>query len=94
MDRKWREYRRPVLMQRLTQMNVIPDVLPKIDPVVEVQVRFRGKGIQPGAMVDSLQTERPPTFKVIPFTRDKKLCTVVVVDPGMFVFSAAREPGY
>ena len=83
LDRKWREYRRPILMQRLTQMNVVPDVLPKLDPVADVQVRFRGRDVQPGAFVDSLQSELPPTFKVIPFKQGAMLCTVAIVDPGM-----------
>jgi large subunit ribosomal protein L35 len=39
-DRKWREYRRLVLMQRITQMKVIPDVLPSIDPSVDVKLAF------------------------------------------------------
>jgi large subunit ribosomal protein L35 len=82
-NRKWREYRRPVLMQRLEQMNVIPDVLPKLDPVVDVQLRFRGRDVQPGAFVDSLQSEHAPTFKVIKFTEGPMLCTAAVVDSGM-----------
>ncbi|KAL7271262.1 mitochondrial 54S ribosomal protein YmL35 [Rhizina undulata] len=80
-DKKWREMRRPILMQRITQMNVIPDVLPHIDPVVDVQVRFQGKDIQPGAFVESLKSERAPTFKVIPFSPEEMLCTVAIVDP-------------
>jgi large subunit ribosomal protein L35 len=39
-DRKWREYRRLVLMQRITQMRVTPDVIPKIDPTVDVKLAF------------------------------------------------------
>jgi large subunit ribosomal protein L35 len=39
-DRKWREYRRLVLMQRITQMKVIPDVIPNIDPTVDVKLAF------------------------------------------------------
>lgn len=81
LDRKWREYRRPILMQRLTQMHIMPDVLPEIEPVVDVQVRFRGKDVQPGAFVDSLQSEVSPTFKIIPFTEKPMYCTMAVVDP-------------
>ncbi|KAA8901688.1 phosphatidylethanolamine-binding protein [Sphaerosporella brunnea] len=80
MNRKWREYRRPILMQRLEQMNVIPDVLPKLDPVVDVQLRFQGRDIQPGDLVGSLQSEHPPTFKVVKFTEGPMLCTAAVVD--------------
>jgi large subunit ribosomal protein L35 len=64
-------------------MGVIPDVLPKLDPVVDVQLRFRGRNIQPGAYVGSLQSEHPPTFKVVKFTEGPMLCTAAVVDSGM-----------
>jgi large subunit ribosomal protein L35 len=84
LNRKWREYRRPILMQRLTQMHVVPDLLPQIDPVVDVQVRFQGKDVQPGAYVESLQSETPPTFKVFAFEAGQMLCTVAIVDLGRF----------
>lgn len=83
LNRKWREMRRPVLMQRLTQMNVIPDVLPGVDPIVDVQVRFKGHDIRPGVFVKSKDSEQRPTFKIIPFRQGEQLCTVVIVDPGM-----------
>lgn len=82
MDRKWREMKRPVLMQRLTQMHVVPDILPKIDPVVHVPVRFGGRDIAPGSFVNAVDSERPPTLKIVPFTPEPMLCTIVVVDPG------------
>jgi large subunit ribosomal protein L35 len=82
-NRKWREYRRPILMQRLEQMNVVPDVLPYLDPVVDVQLRFGGKDVQPGAFVGSLQSEHAPTFKVVKFTEGPMLCTAAIVDSGM-----------
>jgi large subunit ribosomal protein L35 len=84
-DRKWREYRRPVLMQRLTQMNVMPDLLPKIEPEVDVQLRFKGKEIHPGDFVASFSSEDKPTLKVISFKPQKMLCTVAVVDLGMLL---------
>lgn len=74
--------RRPILMQRLTQMNVVPDVLPNVDPIVDVQVRFVGKDTRPGVFVKSKDSERPPTFKIIPFRQGENLCTVAVIDPG------------
>lgn len=69
-------------MQRLTQMHVVPDVLPALDPVADVQVRFRGRDIQPGAFVNSLHTVAPPTLKVIPFEAGEMLCSVAIVDSG------------
>lgn len=89
LERKWRAMRRPVLMQRLTQMNVVPDVLPGVNPIVDVQVRFGGRDIQPGVFVKSKTSERRPTFKIIPFQQGEKLCTVAVVDPG----ESSQTPG-
>ena len=39
-DRKWREYRRLIIIQRITQMKVIPDVLPSFEPSVDVKLAF------------------------------------------------------
>jgi large subunit ribosomal protein L35 len=39
-ERKWKAARRLVLMQRITQMNVTPDVLPRIEPTVDVKLAF------------------------------------------------------
>ncbi|KAF8477133.1 phosphatidylethanolamine-binding protein [Kalaharituber pfeilii] len=81
LDKKWRETERPILMQRLTQMHVIPDVLPYIDPVVDVQVRFKGRDVKPGTILNTLRTEVQPTVKIIPFRYGEMLCTIAVVDP-------------
>ncbi|KAI5811082.1 phosphatidylethanolamine-binding protein [Peziza echinospora] len=89
LDRKWREMRRPVLMQRITQMKVIPDVLPFIDPVVDVQVRFSGRDVKPGTILNTLRTEKHPSIKIIPFKPGEMLCTIAVVDSD--VPDAARD---
>ena len=80
-NKKWREMERPILMQRLEQMKVIPDLLPYIDPVVDVQVRFRGRDVRPGTILDTRRTETQPTIKIVPFEVGEMLCTVAVVDP-------------
>lgn len=87
LERKWREMRRPVLMQRLTQMHVIPDVLPGVDPSVDVQVRFVGRDIRPGVFVLARDSVRAPTVKIVVFKPGTQLCTVVVVDPGASMLS-------
>lgn len=84
-DKEWRKMRRPVLMQRLTTMNVIPDVLPDINPVVEVEVRFGGKTRHPGDILPCLDTEGHPTVKIKPFKAGEMLCTIAVIDPGMLL---------
>jgi len=72
-------------MQRLETMHVIPDVLPTIDPIVDVQVHFKGRKVQPGLLLDSLMVEEFPTVRVIPFKNKELLCTIAVVDPGIFI---------
>lgn len=80
-DRKWREYRRKILMQRITQMKVIPDVLPHCDPVADTKLYFGKRAIQPGSFVNSLVSTSAPALDVQLFERGEKLVTVAVVDP-------------
>lgn len=80
-DQKWREYRRKILVQRITQMNVIPDVLPHCDPVVDATLHFGRRTVQPGEFVNSLTSMNPPKLNVQMFERGEKLVTIAVVDP-------------
>lgn len=80
-DRKWRDYRRKVLVQRITQMKVIPDVLPHCDPVADVNLYFGRRMVQPGEFVKSLASVSPPKLNVQIFERGEKLVTIAVVDP-------------
>ena len=68
-------------MQRLEQMNVVPDIVQSINPVADVELRFSGAAIQPGRILSSGLTEKRPTIKVIPFTPGEKLVTIAVVNP-------------
>lgn len=80
-DQKWREYRRAVLVQRITQMKVIPDVLPHCDPVVDAKLYFGRRLIQPGEFVNSMVSTTPPKLDVQIFEPGEKLVTIAVVDP-------------
>lgn len=80
-DRKWREYRRKILVQRITQMKVIPDVLPHCDPVVDAKLYFGRDLIQPGEFVNSKASTTAPKLDVQMFGGGNKLVTIVVVDP-------------
>jgi large subunit ribosomal protein L35 len=80
-DRKWREYRRLILVQRITQMKVIPDVLPQCDPTVDVKLYFGRRAIQPGQFVDSRVSTIPPKLTIQAFERGEKLVTIALVDP-------------
>ncbi|KAE9370362.1 PEBP-like protein [Stipitochalara longipes BDJ] len=79
-DRKWREYQRKVIVQRIEQFGVVPDVLPFFEPTAEVRLAFRQKNVQPGEFVDSRISEVPPRLKVQVFDKGERLVTVVVID--------------
>lgn len=79
-DKQWRSYRRPVMMQRLTQMAVVPDVLSHLDITAEVVLGFKRRNVHPGEFVDSRVSEVPPRLKVQVFDRGERMISVIVVD--------------
>lgn len=80
-DRKWREYRRKILEQRIAQLNVVPDVLPHCDPIVDVKLSFGRNSVQPGDFVDSQISEKPCRLSIQSFEKEPKLVTIAIVDP-------------
>ena len=68
-------------MQRITQMNVVPDVLPAVDPTMAVDIAFGKRNVQPGEFVDSRVSEVPARLNIQPYTKGEKLITIVVVNP-------------
>ncbi|MCJ1247375.1 hypothetical protein MMC30_004589 [Trapelia coarctata] len=79
-DRKWREYKRLVMMQRITQMNIVPDVLPHLDPTTAVDLAFGRRNVQPGEFVDSRVSEIPPRLSIQVFDKGERLVTILVLD--------------
>ncbi|KAL6711439.1 mitochondrial 54S ribosomal protein YmL35 [Coniothyrium glycines] len=79
-DKKWRAYKRLVLEQRITQMGVIPDLLPSLDLVADIDLGFARKTIAPGDFVSSAVSEKMPRLNVQLFGPGEKMVTVVVVD--------------
>ena len=83
---KWESYARPLVMQRLTQMHVVPDLLPGIRPTAAVSLFFRspltrrGLATPPGTIVPSRASVHPPRIEMQVFDRGPRLVTVVVVD--------------
>lgn len=67
-------------MQRLTQMNVMPDVLPKIEPVVDAKLYFGRRTVQPGEFVEAAVSAKPGRLSIQPFTKGEKLVTIAIVD--------------
>ncbi|KAK2749474.1 hypothetical protein FQN57_006408 [Myotisia sp. PD_48] len=80
-NKKWREYRRKILVQRITQMKVIPDVLAHIDPILDVKLSFGRRSVQPGVFVNSRVSTMAPTLDIQSFEKGQKLVTIAVVDP-------------
>ncbi|PVI04724.1 PEBP-like protein [Periconia macrospinosa] len=79
-NEKWRKYKRLILEQRISQMNLVPDLLPAINPVADVDLGFGRKDIAPGEFVDSALSEQMPRLTVQTFEPGEKLVSVVVVD--------------
>ena len=80
-DLSWRSYKRKLLIQRITQMTVVPDVLPAIDPIVSTSLSFGKKKVPHGDFVDSLISERAPDIVIQPYNPGERLVTIAVVNP-------------
>ena len=80
-EREWRDQRRLITMQRITQMHIVPDILPRLDPTAEVTLSFGRRNIQPGVYVSALASEIPAKLRVQVFDEGQRLFTVIVVDP-------------
>jgi large subunit ribosomal protein L35 len=87
-DRKWRTYERPLLIQRITQMNIIPDLLPGLAPIVATSLAFplpslpyKRKNIPHGEVVEARISENPAILTIQPFTPGEQLVTIAVVNP-------------
>ena len=80
-DLKWRSHEREILVQRITQMNVVPDVLPAIDPKASVNLSFRGSKVPHGDFVFASNSEKPPTLRIQSYEKGTKLVTIAVVTP-------------
>lgn len=80
-NKKWHAYKRPLLIQRITQMSVVPDVLPTIDPVVSTNLSFGRRKVQHGEIVDSRVSEIPPVLEIQPYDKGERLYTIAVIDP-------------
>ena len=80
-DKKWRQYNRLVLMQRISQHHIVPDLLPHLDPTASVSLGFGRRNVQPGEIVDSRVSEIPLRLNVQVYDKGERLVTIAVVDP-------------
>lgn len=78
--KKWQGMAFKILKQRLEQFFIVPDVVPKFIPLMDVQLSFHGHKIQPGELVHSLVSEAPPNVRVQIFDEEERLVSVVLMD--------------
>ncbi|KAE8450960.1 hypothetical protein EG329_005400 [Mollisiaceae sp. DMI_Dod_QoI] len=79
-DRKWREYQRKIIVQRIEQFGIVPDFLPHFEPTADVKLAFKDRTVQSGEYIDSRVSEIAPRLKVQVFDKGERLVTVVVID--------------
>lgn len=79
-EKKWRSYNHRLIKQRIDQFHIVPDLLPKLEPTADVQLYFNQQKMQPGQVVDSIVSERPPRLRVQVFDKGERMVTVAVVD--------------
>jgi large subunit ribosomal protein L35 len=80
-EKRWRSYHYNIIKQRIEQHHIVPDILPKLDPTIEVDLYVLRKKVQPGQTLDSLVTERAPRLRVQVFEKGERLVSVVCMDP-------------
>ncbi|KAJ8119295.1 hypothetical protein ONZ43_g3725 [Nemania bipapillata] len=79
-EKKWRGLPYRIITQRIEQLHIVPDVLPKFEPVADVELYFRRKKVEPGEILDSRVSEVSPRLKVQVFNAGERLVSVAVVD--------------
>jgi large subunit ribosomal protein L35 len=79
-EQKWRSYDQLLISQRVSQFNIVPDILPKFEPTADVKLHFRQKKYAPGDIVDSLVSENPPRLRVQVFNGGERMVSIVVLD--------------
>ncbi|KAK4155935.1 phosphatidylethanolamine-binding protein [Chaetomidium leptoderma] len=78
--RKWCAMERKIILQRIEQFHIVPDLLPKFEPTMDVKMMFRGYKTPPGSILDSRITETAPTLRMQVFDKGERLFSVVVLD--------------
>ncbi|CEI96018.1 hypothetical protein RMCBS344292_10189 [Rhizopus microsporus] len=70
------------LMERLTQMNVIPDILPlDLNPSVQVNINLSEGTVEPGVFIKPEQSIERPEIEITNFHTETRFYTIMLVDP-------------
>ncbi|GAA5825143.1 hypothetical protein JCM11251_006117 [Rhodosporidiobolus azoricus] len=70
-----------ILMQRVTQMHVVPDLLPSISPSADVRIQVGGETVEPGAFTMPAQSREGIEVSAQVYHPEERLYTLLVVDP-------------
>lgn len=86
LQKNWKSYKRMLTMQRLETLAIIPDTLPTLDPQVDVKMKFPHNNvdtwIEPGVVLSSAVTSKPPVFEIVEFKESiDDLYSVLIVNP-------------
>ncbi|KAL5535788.1 MRPL35 [Sanghuangporus sanghuang] len=97
VEQRWRNYGAlDLLMERIHQMNVVPDLLPSLHPSIDLRISFpeppphstylrtrtrrKYKPVEPGVYLLPEQTRRPPRMYTSVFHPETRYYTLVMVD--------------
>lgn len=97
VEQRWREEGAlDLLMERIYQMHVVPDLLPSLQPSLDLRVNFsepppasvylrthtkrKYQKVEPGIFLLPEQTRRPPMLYTTVFHTDPRLYTLLMVD--------------
>ncbi|KAL1940687.1 hypothetical protein VTO73DRAFT_8122 [Trametes versicolor] len=97
VEQQWREEGDlDLLMERIYQMNVVPDMLPELKPTFDLRIKYaeappkdnylrtrvkrKLKQVEPGIFLVAEQTRRPPQLSMTLFHTDTRLYTLLMVD--------------
>ncbi|KAL0950569.1 hypothetical protein HGRIS_007371 [Hohenbuehelia grisea] len=107
MEQKWRkDGDLDLLMERIHQMKVVPDVMPDLHPSIDLRVttvpaleefrvtRKRYSLVEPGVFLVPYQTRRAPKLYANVFHTDTRLYTLLMVDPDVPDESAESFTAY
>ncbi|CAG8738904.1 20285_t:CDS:2, partial [Racocetra persica] len=82
-EKHWKSGPLPKLMERITQMYVVPDVFPDLVPTMNLEFKFDDELVEPGWFQRPMRTINPPTIIMNNFHVETRLYTLIMVDPDM-----------
>ncbi|KAG8763898.1 hypothetical protein FRC11_009420 [Ceratobasidium sp. 423] len=83
LEQNWRQKGAlDLLMERVHQMNVIPDILPSFHPTVDLRISFsEGEDVVPGVFLPVKSTLQAPSITAQAYHPEERLYTLLIADP-------------